>query len=403
MAALALFRCFAVLLLTSAAALSVAQQPPRPFTFDPAQAGVLTRGHAGFRLAALNGSLYVWREIREYETRATSTLHGLLHLSLSHRVPDLLAAFVTATDDVQPGEQNDALPVFDFFRVTGKQWPLLWPDWDFFGWPDAYLAPFSALARQMRKEQPEWRHRADVAFWTGSVLTDNRHLFQECSHAKGSHMHAQGVGWKEVHNHNLSLPFAKEGLHMKPHSVDLRKYFTYRYGVFLTGNSWSTSMKRIAASGVALLLPEPNAYEDLTSLAFAGCGCTYSYNASREAMCASLNQTWALASADEAEAAGKAYRSREFVERELSMEKVMDYMLGTLTMVAGTQQLGALNASTLAGAGYEEVTCAWLKARYKERLSAHIYWQVEAWMDPETCALRAEIDYLAYSAVRHAA
>ena len=87
------------------------------------------------------------------------------------------------------------------------------------------------------------------------------------------------------------------------------------------------------------------------------------------------------------------------VLNDLSMDKLMGYMFDTLSMVSHTQTLAGLDAATLASMGYEKLSCAWLKERYKSLLSAHIAWQVEAWMDPVTCALRTQIDYLAYSAI----
>lgn len=154
------------LLARGATSLTVTQRTPPPFRYDPAHSETLNRSVThGFALVVLKGALYVSREVAEIETRATSTIHGLLHLSLTHRLPDVVVSFVTAADGMQGGEPRPGdLPLFDFFRGRGRTWPLLWPDHDFFGWPTAFVAPFSALAREMVGEQPAWHDRSETLF-----------------------------------------------------------------------------------------------------------------------------------------------------------------------------------------------------------------------------------------------
>lgn len=61
-------------------------------------------------------------------------------------------------------------------------------------------------------------------------MSDVRHVFAACSHVRGAHIHMEGVGWSNVHFEKATqLPFVREGLHIKPHSVDLRKYFTFKW------------------------------------------------------------------------------------------------------------------------------------------------------------------------------
>jgi hypothetical protein len=57
--------------------------------------------------------------------------------------------------------------VFAFWRTPGSMTPALWPDWDFWGWGYAWIAPLDNVAKQYEAEMPIWDHRDRRVFWTG--------------------------------------------------------------------------------------------------------------------------------------------------------------------------------------------------------------------------------------------
>ena len=258
------------------------------------------------------------------------------------------------------------------------------------------------IAAQFRKEASHhaWDQRAHKMFWTGvDGLSDIRYKFRACSK---EHPHtiaaAGGVDWNQLRNQESRLnTFARPGVHLKPIEGDLRKLAQFKFGIYLTGHSWSSSLKRIAVAGLAITMPSPPEYEDLTTLLLDSCNCTYNFNPKSKRMCRDLDELVKHTPDDEAKK--RAELSTQLVSDGFSQQQVEDYMTQVLRTASATQDLSQLTPTRLVEAGFERVTCPWLKAKYRDVVGEHLYWQIEEWMDTETC-LFEESRYLDFIAVR---
>jgi Glycosyl transferase family 90 len=414
------------LLLLLSATLSVSlpspeEQPlPVPFSFAAAPARALEvlphsdRWDHQFRWLLLNGSLYVPREFNEIGTRATSSTHGLLQALWSaagrgEALPQLAVTLLNTGGDFETGsrvrERREAkaeglteFPLLSFFRVPGEAHPAtLWPDHDVFGWPFTWVAPFPLLAAQFKAEEKgeeaAWARRDHRLLWSGAVLGAQRREFLACAGrgASAGLIKAKPVQWRAFRDRRMADGRAHKSLS----EADLRVYSHYRYALFLPGVSWSSSLKRMAAAGPALFIPNPPQFEDLATLALAGCGerCVFEYNPNSSALCEELGETLAGTGAEEAKRRAEA--STHLIRSEFGSWDVLgEYMLGTLRRLAGAQDLSGLRAEALTELGYEEADCAWLKRRYQLRLEKEgLWWQVQEWMGDD-CRFLAEAPYL---------
>ena len=414
-----------LLLLLTAATLTTSlpspeeQPPPVRFSFAAAHPRALeVLPHSGrwdhqFRWLLLNGSLYVPRSFTEIGTRATSTTHGLLQALWAARergepLPQLAVTLLNTGGDFETGshmresregkDEQAELPLLSFFRVPGEAHPAtLWPDHDTFGWPHTWVAPFPLLAAQFKAEEKgeerAWRLRDDRLLWSGAVLGSQRRAFLACAGrgASAGRIRAKPVQWRSFRDKRLADGRAQKSLS----EADLRIYTHYKYALFLPGVSWSSSLKRLAAAGAALFVPNPPQFEDLATLALARCGgrCVFEYDSNSSALCEELGE--ALAGAGGEESRRRAEASTQLIRSEFGDWGVLgEYMLATLHRLGGAQDLSGLSEEALPEMGYERADCEWLRRRYELRLKSEgLWWQVQEWMG-EDCRFLETAAYL---------
>ena len=247
-------------------------------------------------------------------------------------------------------------------------------------------------------------------YWTGALVGGElRPAFAACAAAQPAVFAADVIDWAKLRRHD-PLPFAPhKQAALKPWAGDLRRMTAHKFAIYLWGRSWSTSLKRLALAGGALLLPAANPYESYVSRQLAECdGCVVEFDASDPArLCDAVTQ--ALRNVSDAEAERRAARLAAFVRQRLSLEPMLRYAGGVLRDLAARN--GPLPPHVLDADGavlrfqgaeaapLRRVECAAVKTAHRMRLGHAAAWQVDAWLD-DACEPLPQVPYLKYVALR---
>jgi hypothetical protein len=361
-------------------------------------------GTPPLHFAFVGGALYA-RLTTEWEDRGDHALYTLLQLARRGGVPDVRGALGAVAGDTSGAADGATL---SFWRPANATTPLLWPDHDFSGWASAWIAPHDALAAALDADAPPWAKRRGSVYWTGALVGGElRPAFAACAAAQPAAFTADVIDWSKLRARD-PLPFAAHRQALKPLAGDLRRMTAHKYVVYLWGRSWSSSLKRLALAGAALLVPASNPFESFVSQQLAECaGCVVEYDASDPArLCAAIAD--ALRNVSDAEAAQRAARLGAFVRQRLRHEDVLRFAKSVLDdLVALNGQLPAHelegDGATLRIRGQEEaplrrVDCAAAKTAHRMRLGHAAAWQVDAWLDDD-CEPHTQVPYLKYVAL----
>ncbi|KAJ1272017.1 hypothetical protein BS78_06G171000 [Paspalum vaginatum] len=132
---------------------------------------------ATFRLLVLGGRAYVQRFRPAFQTRDLFTIWGVVQLLRRYpgRVPDLDLMFDTVDwPVVRPhhyrGKYAEMLP--PLFRYCGDDTTLdiAFPDWSFWGWPEINIKPWHELQQDLKdgNNRVRWMDREPYAYWKGN-------------------------------------------------------------------------------------------------------------------------------------------------------------------------------------------------------------------------------------------
>jgi hypothetical protein len=234
-------------------------------------------GTPPLHFAFVGGALYA-RLTTEWEDRGDHALYTLLQLARAAAagedlggVPDVRGALGAVAGDTSGTTDGATL---SFWRPANATTPLLWPDHDFSGWASAWIAPHDALAAALDADAPPWAKRRGSVYWTGALVGGAlRPAFAACAAAQPAAFTADVIDWSKLRARD-PLPFAAHRQALKPMGGDLRHMTAHKYVVYLWGRSWSSSLKRLALAGAALLVPSRNPFESFVSQQLAECaGC----------------------------------------------------------------------------------------------------------------------------------
>ncbi|KAJ1272015.1 hypothetical protein BS78_06G170900 [Paspalum vaginatum] len=279
-----------------------------------------------FRVTVVAGRLYVARYGRCFQTRDVFTQWGILQLLRRYpgRVPDLDLVFDCQDLPVVDRRRQDQPP--PLFRYCGSEATLdiAFPDWSFWGWPELNIKPWEALRREINEGNAvvNWTDRAPYAYWKGNPKVGAERPFLLWCNVSGkrdwnARVYAQDWG-KEV----------RYGFR----DSDLSKQCTHRYKIYVEGRGWSVSEKYILGCDSVALMVRPR-FHDFFSRGLSPLRHYWPVRGGR-GMCRSIQFAvdWGNAHADKAqEIGGNASR---FVQEELTMDRVYDYMLHLLTEYA---------------------------------------------------------------------
>ncbi|CAN6252521.1 unnamed protein product [Urochloa humidicola] len=261
------------------------------------------RATANFRLVVIRGRAYIERIAPAFQTRDLFTIWGILQLLRRYpgHVPDLDLMFdcvdwpVVHADQYE-GENATMLP--PLFRYCGDNETLdvVFPDWSFWGWPEINIKPWGALQKQLASgnKRVKWMNREPYAYWKGNPdVAATRQELVKCNvsseHEWNARIYKQD--WlKEI----------KAGYKQS----DLASQCTHRYKIYIEGSAW-------------VLMPVEHYWP-----------------VRDDNKCISIKYAvdWGNSHKQKAQKIGK--QASNFIQKELSMDYVYDYMFHLLNEYA---------------------------------------------------------------------
>ncbi|XP_015689367.1 O-glucosyltransferase rumi homolog [Oryza brachyantha] len=288
------------------------------------------RATANFRLVVLRGRAYVERIAPAFQTRDLFTIWGILQLLRRYpgRVPDLELMFdcvdwpVVRADQYQ-GENATVMP--PLFRYCGDNETLdvVFPDWSFWGWPEINIKPWNALQKKLNtgNKRVKWVDREPYAYWKGNPdVAAKRQELVKCNVSSKHEWNAR------IYKQDW-IKESKAGYKQS----DLASQCTHRYKIYIEGSAWSVSEKYILACNSMTLVVTPNYYDFFSRVLIP----TQHYWPVRENnKCSSIKHAvdWGNSNKKKAQQIGK--KASNFIQQELSMDYIYDYMFHLLTEYA---------------------------------------------------------------------
>ncbi|XP_027161617.1 O-glucosyltransferase rumi homolog [Coffea eugenioides] len=281
---------------------------------------------ANFRLVILNGTAYVETYQKAFQSRDTFTLWGILQLLRRYpgQVPDLDLMFdcvdwPVIKKDTYHGPNATAPP--PLFRYCGDDTTLdiVFPDWSFWGWPEINVKPWEALSKDLKRgnERSRWVDREPYAYWKGNPhVAETRMDLLKCNASDkqdwGARVYAQDWIQEQQQGYKQS---------------DLASQCIHKYKIYIEGSAWSVSEKYILACDSVTLVVKPRYYDFFTR----GLMPLQHYWPIRDdGKCRSIKYAvdWGSSNEEKAQTIGKA--ASKFVQDELKMDFVYDYMFHLL-------------------------------------------------------------------------
>ncbi|GAB2265208.1 hypothetical protein Dimus_000276 [Dionaea muscipula] len=285
---------------------------------------------ANFRLVIVDGKAYVERYHNSFQTRDVFTLWGIAQLLRKYpgKVPDLELMFDCVDWPViisryYRGQNATAPP--PLFRYCGDDQTLdiVFPDWSFWGWTEINLKPWESLLKELKEgnRRMRWMEREPYAYWKGNpVVAATRMDLLKCNVSDKQDWYAR------VYTQDW-IDESKNGYKQS----DLASQCSHRYKIYIEGSAWSVSQKYILACDSLTLLVKPRYYDFFSR----GLMPVHHYWPIRDDnKCRSIKFAvqWGNNHKQKAQAMGKA--ASEFIQEDLKMDFVYDYMLHLLTEYA---------------------------------------------------------------------
>ncbi|KAF7009991.1 hypothetical protein CFC21_024469 [Triticum aestivum] len=288
------------------------------------------RATASFRLVVLNGRAFVQRFRPAFQTRDLFTIWGILQLLRRYpgRVPDLDLMFdcvdwPVVRTHLYRGEHALFMP--PLFRYCGddRTLDIVFPDWSFWGWPEINIKPWDALHKDLKdgNSKVRWFSREPYAYWKGNAaVATSRQELVKCNVSSTQDWNAR------IYTQDW-FKESKEGYK----TSNLESQCTHRYKIYIEGSAWSISQKYILACDSMTLLVTPKYYDFFSRSLMP---LQHYWPVRNENKCASIQYAvdWGNSHKQLAQRIGK--EASDFVQQEVNMDHVYDYMLHLLTEYA---------------------------------------------------------------------
>ncbi|XP_073120786.1 uncharacterized protein [Henckelia pumila] len=282
------------------------------------------RPMAHFRLVILRGRVYVEKYREVFQSRDIFTIWGILQLLRRYpgKVPDLELMFdCSDRPSIRKGLNNNPA----LFRYCGdsSSVEILFPDWSFWGWPEINIEPWEVLSKGIAEgtKRRSWMQKEPYAYWKGNpTVNPRRKDLLRCNVSPKQDWNARVYAhdWKREERQGFK-------------NSDLSTQCTHRYKVYVEGVGWSVSEKYIMACDSMTLLVNPHYYEFFSRSLMP---LQHYWPIKDYDMCPSIKFAvdWGNTHQQEAEAIGKAGSS--FIQQDLKMDNVYDYMFHVLNLYA---------------------------------------------------------------------
>ncbi|CAN8254864.1 unnamed protein product [Cochlearia groenlandica] len=283
---------------------------------------------ANFRLAIIDGRIYVEKFREAFQTRDVFTIWGFVQLVRRYpgKIPDLELMFdcvdwpvVKAADFAGVNESLPSPP--PLFRYCGNNETLdiVFPDWSYWGWAEVNIKPWESLLKDLREgnQRTKWIDREPYAYWKGNpTVAETRLDLMKCNVS-------EEYDWKARLYQQDWVRESKEGYKQS----ELASQCHHRYKIYIEGSAWSVSEKYILACDSVTLLVNPHYYDFFTRGMFPG---HHYWPVKEDDKCRSIKFAvdWGNLHVLKAQDIGK--KASEFVQEELKMDYVYDYMFHLL-------------------------------------------------------------------------
>ncbi|XP_028773397.1 O-glucosyltransferase rumi homolog isoform X1 [Neltuma alba] len=285
---------------------------------------------ANFKLVIVGGKAYVETYTKAFQTRDVFTLWGILQLLRRYpgKVPDLELMFdcvdwpVIRTVDYSGPNATEPPPLFRYCADDATL-DIVFPDWSFWGWPEVNIKPWERLLGELKEgnKRTKWTKREPYAYWKGNpAVAETRQDLLKCNLSQAHDWNARlySQDW---------ISESRQGFKKS----DLASQCTHRYKIYIEGSAWSVSEKYILSCDSVTFLVTPHYYDFFTR----GLLPLHHYWPIKEDdKCRSIKFAvdWGNTHKKKAQEIGKA--ASDFVQEELKMEYVYDYMFHLLSSYA---------------------------------------------------------------------
>ncbi|KAJ9681523.1 hypothetical protein PVL29_020411 [Vitis rotundifolia] len=288
------------------------------------------RPTASIRIVVVDGKVYMEKYKSVNHNRDEFTIWGILQLLRMYpgKLPDFDLMFecrdrpMIKTRLYQGPDATVPPPLFHYCG-DDETYDIVFPDWSFWGWPETNIKPWNGFKKDLKEGnyRTKWIDREPYAYWKGNVKMGvvRKELFK-CRNTNEQDWNARLyiMDWgREV----------QSGFK----TSDLASQCTHRYKIYTEGIGWSVSEKYILACDSVTLLVKPQYYEFFTRSLQP---LVHYWPIKHKDMCKSIKfaTDWCNNHTEKAQKIGKAGSS--FVQEEIKMKFVYDYMFHLLSMYA---------------------------------------------------------------------
>jgi hypothetical protein len=357
----------------------------------------------GLIFAFYNNELYTQMD-NQNEHFGYETIYGMLQLRNRHQVPNVFSSINGGlTCDAAGGD-------FSFWNPNGTNASLLWPGSDTWGRALQHFPPLELVMKQFALEESDWLHRSNELYWSGGQGFGDlgaRDRYRECARTHPAHFVADTIAWGGDNAYDAGGFVDK---FIKPHTHDLRKLMRHKFNIYIRGNTWSQSYKRVLQSGAVVFVPRNNPHDTFYTRIMERCvDCVLEYDV--DDICVSVLKH--LHGMNLTAMKQRAARTRDFVRTEFRLDKLYEGMLAELRKHLAREPFpddAVLEGDVLTlggGVRLNRTTCAsnmaehenWVGAMHTrpQSLGKHS-WQLREWYDAQSCNLR-DTRYLSYVAI----
>ncbi|AES80124.2 putative lipopolysaccharide-modifying protein [Medicago truncatula] len=282
------------------------------------------------RIVIKKGKAYVETYADSFQTRDLFTVWGIVQLLRLYpgRVPDLELLFETGDRTVLDkkrfqGSQSVTLPPIFSYCGQNDALDIVFPDWSFWGWAETGIKPWEKVLKDIQESNKKitWKDRIPYAFWKGNThVSSQRYKLRQCNVTDQHDWNARiySVHWNKEIEHGFN-------------STKLEDQCTHRYKIYVEGRSWSVSEKYIIACDSMTLFIKPRYYDFFTRSLVPY---KHYWPINKQNMCQDIKYAvdWGNTHPGKAEEIGR--EGTRFIEENVNMKLVYDYMLHLLTEYA---------------------------------------------------------------------
>ncbi|KAL8134620.1 hypothetical protein AgCh_009587 [Apium graveolens] len=281
---------------------------------------------ANFRLVILDGRAYVKTYLKGFQTRDNFTQWGILQLLRRYpgRVPDLDLMFdcvdwpVVKSADYAGPDVKTPPPLFRYCGDS-ETLDIVFPDWSFWGWPETDIGPWESLSEEIFEgnKKSRWKDREPYAYWKGNPkVAEKRKELLKCN-----------VSDQEDWNARIFIKDWDKELEQGSMQSGLTDQCQYRYKIYIEGSAWSVSQKYILACDSVCLIVTPRYYDFFTRGLMP---MDHYWPIREDDKCKSIKFAVDWGNIHEQKAQSIAEAAHKFVEEDLHMDNVYDYMFHLL-------------------------------------------------------------------------